>query len=270
MSRSLKSQGRKKIGALQRAFDIVNLFGANTPELGNGEIADALGLHKSTVAGLIYTLEANGYLTQNPATRKYRLGFVFVERASVLLSHLEIREIARPHLEQLRNACNETVNLGVRDGADIVYIERLSGNQTLVMRSEVGRREPVHATALGKAILAWLSTTDVNATVPRTAFKARTPNTLTNRTALSRNLQETRERGYAIDDEENEIGGRCVAAPIFDSAGCPIAAVSISIPTQRASLNDLARFGAQVRETARTVSASMGYLPKLTQAASHK
>jgi DNA-binding IclR family transcriptional regulator len=253
---------RKKIGALQRAFDILNLFDAHTKELGNTEIAQTVQLHKSTVAGLIHTLEVNGYLAQNPATRKYRLGLKLVERAAVALNQLDLREIAQPHLRALRDECNESVNLAIQDGAEVVYIERLFGGHALGIRSEIGKRAALHSTALGKAILAWRAPKQTQEFLKNYEFETVTPKTFTRRDQFLRELTKTRERGFAIDDEENEIGGRCVAAPVFDASGAPVAAISVSVPIQRFPANDVPRLGARVREAARAISYQLGYLPK--------
>src|SRR5512136_2558474 len=153
----------KKIGSIQRAFDILNLFSDQSSELGTTEIARALSLHKSTTASLVYTLEANGFLSQNPDTRKYRLGLKLVERAFTMLDQVEVRQVAYPFLRELRDQWNETVNLAIFDGPDIVYVERMLGTKALGMRSEVGRRAPAHSTALGKAILACLPIARVQA-----------------------------------------------------------------------------------------------------------
>ncbi len=252
----------KAIGSVQRAADILNLFDKTSPELGTTEIAKALGLHKSTVASLVYTLEANGYLLQNPDTRKYRLGYKLVERASALLEQVEIRQIAYPFLLDLRNHWNETVNLAVLDGSDIVYVERFLGTKALGMRSEVGYRAPVHSTALGKAILACVSPAIAQSFIKKHGLTALTPKTITDPDIFCAELEKTRERGYAIDDEENEIGGRCVAVPIFDHTGTAVAAVSISSPTARLPLDQVAEAGAMVRETARAISRQLGYVPR--------
>ncbi len=251
-----------KIGSVQRAIDILNLFDGRCPELGTTDIARALGLHKSTTASLVYTLEANGFLNQNPETRKYRLGLKLVERAFAMLDQVEIRQIAYPHLNELRNQWNETVNLGILDGPDMVYVERMLGTKALGMRSEVGRRAPAHATALGKAILSCLSLSEARSFVDRYGLPSITPKTITDPDAFFIELDKTRERGYAIDDEENEIGGRCVAVPIFDHTGQAIAAVSVSAPTTRLPREDVPRVGAQVRETAKAISRGLGYLPR--------
>ncbi|MBI4790583.1 MAG: IclR family transcriptional regulator [Chloroflexi bacterium] len=252
----------KTIGSLQRAIDILNLFDSQTPELGTTDIAKSLGLHKSTVASLIYTLEANGYLRQNPNTRKYRLGFRLVERASAMLEHVEIRQVAYPFLLELRNKWNETVNLAVLDGHEIVYVERFLGTKALGMRSEVGYRAPAHSTALGKAILACYPTTYAQSLIKQFGLAAVTPKTITDPDQFCAELEKTREQGFSVDDEENEIGGRCVAVPIFDHAGKAVAAVSISSPTARLPLDQVGEAGAMVRDTARAISRNLGYVPR--------
>ena len=252
----------RKIGSVQRAVDILNLFDSQSPELGTTEIARALGLHKSTTASLVSTLAMNGFLNQNPDTRKYRLGLKLVERAFAMLDQVEIRRIAYPALQELRNQWNETVNLAILDGADMVFIERMLGTKALGMRSEVGRREPAHSTGLGKAILSTLSLADVKEFIAAHGLPAVTPKTITDPEKFYVELDRVREQGYAVDDEENEIGGRCVAVPIFDHTGKAVAAVSISAPTARLPMSDVPQAGAMVRETAKVISRNLGYLPR--------
>jgi DNA-binding IclR family transcriptional regulator len=249
----------KLIGSVQRAIDILNLFDNQAEELGTTEIARSLNLHKSTVASLVYTLEANGYLTQNMKTRKYRLGFKLAERVSVMLNHLQIRQVVYPFLQELHQEFNETINLGMLDGASVVYIERLQSTRPLGMRSEIGRRTLAHSTALGKAMLACLSPTELNAFIACHGLPALTQNTITEPRDLLEELEKTRQLGYAVDNEENEIGGRCTAAPIFDQTGRVVAAVSISLPTARLPVTDFPIYGSRIRDVARAVSRSLGY-----------
>jgi IclR family transcriptional regulator, KDG regulon repressor len=259
---TLVSVERRKIGSVQRAIDILNLFSRTIPELGTTEIAEALGLHKSTVAGLIFTLEANGYLDQNPATRKYRLGLRILERSSALLSQVEVRKVAMPWLEQLRSWFGEGVKLAIRDGVDVVYIEQLQGTHPLGVRDEVGKRAPVYCTALGKALVAWLPPSEVSEIVGRCKFTPFTPNTITSPGQFIAELDRTRARGYALDDEEIEMGGRCISAPIFNHTGRPVAAVSVSVPLPRIPISEIPRFAEKVRETAKTVSTRLGYMER--------
>lgn len=249
---------RKVIGSVQRAIDILDLFDEHHPELGTTEIAQALDLPKSTAAGLILTLGHNGYLEQNQATRKYRLGYKLAERAGLLLSQFDLRQIAAPALETLRNRCNESINLAIRDGTYVVYIERLYGTSMLGMRSEIGKRERVHSTALGKAILATMPEIEIQKFISKTDFVAVTPRTITSPAAFLDELRRTCQRGFAIDDEENELGGRCVAAPIFDYRGSAVAAVSISVPIQRFPSDQIEEYGRLVKDTAGEISRKLG------------
>ncbi len=258
----MMTHASKKIGSVQRAVDILNLFGSQSHELGTTEIARALGLHKSTTASLVYTLEANGFLSQNPDTRKYRLGLKLVERAFAMLDQIEIRQVAYPFLRDLRDKWNETVNLAIMDGPDVVYVERLLGTKALAMRSEVGRRAPAHVTALGKALLACLPTVGIQAYIDQYGLPALTPRTITDPVTFLAEIEKSRELGYAVDDEENEIGGRCVAVPVFDHTGHPVAAVSVSAPTTRLPVSEFPQVGAMVRETARCISRGLGYIPR--------
>ncbi len=252
----------KVIGSLQRAIDILNLFDERTPELGNTDIAKQLGLHKSTASSLIRTLEINGYLAQNATTRKYRLGFKLLERASSVLNQLQVRDVAFPALQVLRDELDETVNLAIIDGGDAVYIERLLGTKLLGVHSEVGKRAAAHSTALGKAILACVPLVEVQAFIKKYGLPAITTRTITDRARFLEELDKVRELGFALDDEENEVGGRCVAAAVFDHAGKPIAAVSVSAPSARFAMSDVARIGARVLETAKTISRNLGYVPR--------
>lgn len=249
---------RKVINSVQRSVDILGLFEHHGRELGTTEIAELLGLHKSTAAGLIYTLERNGFLGQNPATRKYQLGFRLVELGSLVLRQLDIRQAARPHMEHLGRTVGETVNLGIRDGTDVVYIERVAGSHSLGMRRDIGSRTPLYASALGKVLLAWLPPAEREPILKRLTFSPRTPRTIVSQDAFERDLAETRERGFAIDDEENEIGGRCVAAPILDHRGQAVAALSVSSPVSRTPAESLPERGQQVSEAARNVSRQIG------------
>jgi IclR family transcriptional regulator, KDG regulon repressor len=250
---------RKIIGSVQKAIDILNLFDAQNPELGTTEIAVTLEMPKSTAAGLVHTLKVNGCLEQNPQNRKYRLGFKLVELSTRLLNQIGLRQAALPHLRMLRDWCNEGVNLAVQDGGEVIYIERLFGTGILGMRSEIGKREPAHSTALGKAILSRSSDTEIKNFIDRCGLPAITPHTLTERARFIADLQLTRERGFALDNEENELGGRCVAAPIMDYARRVAAAVSISAPVQRLPDSQIALYGAKVKETAAMISRQLGY-----------
>lgn len=249
---------QKIIGSVQRAMDILDLFNLRTQELGITDIARALDLPKSTIAGLIATLEHNNYLDQNTLTRKYRLGFKLAERAGVFLSQYDLRQAAIPILEELRDSTNESVNLAIRDGQSVIYIERMLGNNMLGMRSEIGKRELVHSTALGKAMLAQLPLAEIKQFIASYEFIPVTPQTITDSAVFLKELGEVLVRGFSVDNQENELGGRCVAAPIFDYLGQPVAAISVSVPIQRFPKEKIPEFGMLVMQAARGISLQLG------------
>jgi IclR family acetate operon transcriptional repressor len=226
--------------------------------LGITDIARALDLPKSTIAGLIATLEHNNYLDQNRLTRKYRLGFKLAERAGVFLNQYDLRQAAIPILEELRDSTNESVNLAIRDGQRVIYIERMLGNNMLGMRSEIGKRELVHSTALGKVMLAQLPLDEIKQFVSSYEFISVTPQTITDPVVFLKELEEILARGFSVDNQENELGGRCVAAPIFDYLGKPVAAISVSVPIQRFPEEKIPEFGTMVVQATRAISLQLG------------
>lgn len=250
----------KLIASVQRAVDILDLFDHTRIELGTTDIARELGLAKSTISGLVQTLEWTGLLERNPTTRKYRLGYKLAEYAGILLNQTDLRQLAMPYLEELLDWCNESVNLAVPDKSYMVYIERLYGTNSLGIRSEIGKREPVHSTALGKAILAYTAPAEIQDLLQDIVFIPRTSKTIENQKALLDNLAVIHQRGYALDDEENELGGRCVAASIMDHRSEPVAAISISAPIQRLPMERVPEYGEKVIEAARAISKRLGYL----------
>jgi len=247
------------ISSLQRALDILSLFGSQTPELGITDIAKALNLHKSTASGLVYTLERNGYISQNPDNRRYHLGLQLVERAGVLLDQIEIRKIAMPELEDLRDWSSESVNLAILEENQIIYIERLLTDKSLGFRNHIGKRAWPHSTALGKAILSHLPQQQALAILQSYPLESMTPNTITDIDHLLQQFEVFRRQGYAIEREENEIGGLCISAPIHNYGATPIAAVSVSFPLSRLDEAIIADCGAKVREVAQRISAKLGY-----------
>ena len=247
------------ISSLQRALDILSLFGPQSPELGITDIAKALNLHKSTASGLVYTLQHNGYLAQNPENRRYHLGLQLVERAGVLLDQIEIRKIAMPELEHLRDWSSESANLAILEENQIIYIERLLTDKSLGFRNHIGKRAWPHSTALGKAILSHLPTKQALAVLQSYPLQSMTPNTITDVDQLMRQFEGFRRCGYAIEREENEIGGLCISAPIHNHTAIPVAAVSVSFPLSRLNEAMISTYGAEIQDVARRISEKLGY-----------
>jgi IclR family KDG regulon transcriptional repressor len=179
----------------------------------------------------------------------------------VLLDQIDLRKISTPYLEELRQWSGESINLAIRDHNEVVYIERLFGHHSLGIRSELGKRARLHSTALGKAILANMNPEEIQAILTGYEFIPVTPKTIMNLKDFLVELERVKKAGYAIDEEENELGGRCLAAPVFNNDGIPVAAVSISIPVQRLPREKIIEYGAKIREAALDISRNLGYFP---------
>ena len=254
-----KAKDPRIITSLQRALDVLSLFGPQTPELGITDIAKALDLHKSTAFGLVYTLQRNGYIAQNPENRRYHLGLQLIERAGVLLDQIEIRKIALPELEYLRDWSSESVNLAIMEDNQIIYIERLLPDRSLGFRNHIGKRAWAHSTALGKAILSHLPPQEARQLLDAYPLQAMTPHTITDIGVLMDQFAQFREQGYAIEREENEIGGLCISAPIHNFSARPVAAVSVSFPLSRLDEGKVAFYGSEIRAVAQNISVNLGY-----------
>jgi IclR family acetate operon transcriptional repressor len=245
---------------VKKAMDILDcLAGARKP-LSCSEIGRRLGMPRSTAYRLLTTLAIGGYVVSDSDGfgKRYRLGFKILELASRLLDGMELRRQALPFLRELRDATEETVHLVVADGAQVTYIEKVDSLKTVRMHSAVGRQGYMHSTAVGKAILAY-SNGDPTKTLEQQGLPALTPKTITSKNALLEELEVVREQGYAVDDGENEDGIRCVGAPVFDHQGEVIAALSVSGPSFRFSLERVRELSGVVKGAALQVSRQLGY-----------
>ncbi|HET9402445.1 MAG TPA: IclR family transcriptional regulator [Candidatus Acidoferrales bacterium] len=248
-----------RVQVLDRALALLDCIGAERRELSLSELCRGLNLHKSTVHRLVMVLERHRLVEKNPETSRYRLGIKLFELGSKSLRELDLRDHARPYLARLMRDTEETVNLCILDGTDVLYIEKMESQRNLRMASAVGHRFPACCTALGKAILAELPRQTVLRLIKDSKLKKRTRNTLTTAAALLADLDAVRIRGYSIDNEENEEGARCVGAAVHDHSGRPIAAISVSGPAFRMSKVKVAEVGQALTAAAAELSADLGY-----------
>ncbi|KZE38999.1 IclR family transcriptional regulator [Bhargavaea cecembensis] len=249
----------KVIQSVDRAIDILELFMASKPELSIKEISGKLELSKSTVHGIIKTLEYRGYLQQDPESLKYRLGIKLFELGNVVGNSMDIRKIASPLIRGLVEELSETVHLAVMEREEVVYVEKLEGPRTLTIYSHVGKRAPVHCTGVGKAILAYQSEEQIERMLTSGDLVAHTQHTMTDISVIREHLRTIRENGYAVDDEEIELGLKCVAAPIFDHQGNVTASISCSAPKVRADEVSFAEMVGKIMAAASEISAALGY-----------
>jgi IclR family acetate operon transcriptional repressor len=245
---------RQRVQSLDRALDLLEAL-AGAEELGVSELAARTGLVPSTAHRLLATLVARGYAAQNPATGRYLTGYKLLELTSGLQDRLgRLRAAARPHLEAIQRETGETTNLVVLEGRNAVYVDTVAGSRSVRLFIEVGQAIPAHTSGSGKALLAWRSPADLAALLDGEPLAASTPRTLTALPALEADLAQVRRQGYAIDDEEHELGVACVATPVLDTAGQALAAISVTGPAPRM---DAGRLAELLREHARQVSAAL-------------
>jgi IclR family acetate operon transcriptional repressor len=254
-----KQQDSASVQSVARAVEILKSFSWERPERGVNELARELGLHKSTVSRLMMTLECGGLLFREPASDRYRLGIELISLATQVISHLDVREIARPYLRELAEACQETVNLVVLDAGEVVNLEQsVPPARQIKNMGWIGRRMPPHCTAAGKALLAHLPPEDLDRVLPA-QLERFTPHTIVDRHALERDLARTREQGYALVEEELEEGLNALAAPVYDHRGKVTAAVSAAGPAYRVTAALYPRLAAQLIDTAGSISRRLGH-----------
>jgi len=247
-----------RLSSVATAVRLMKAFSEEQVEIGISELARRLGVAKSTVHRLAVTLVADGMLERNPDSGKYRLGIALFRLGSLVRRRMILSNEARPLLRELREKVNETVHLAVLDGNEIMYVYNLESTQAIRMRSDVGVRKPAYCTAEGQAILAF-QPSEVVERVVRHGLPARTPQTITDAAELRKVLDGIRQRGCAIENEESEIGMRCVAAPLRNDTGEVVAAIGLAGPVSRLSKKALTAFIPHVIETAAAISARLGH-----------
>ena len=251
--------------SLERGLAILSSFSAGRQLIGVSEIAQELGLTRSTAHRYIATLAQLGYLHQDAATRKYALGPRVLDLGFTAINSMELRHVAAPHLHRLCDETGNTVNLAILDDVDIVYVERFRASAPAPERDRP--RPPCRLPAPGVLHLHGQGAARVPAGEPsattlldRTTFARRGPNTRTSKTALLADLRRIRETGIAVNNEELAYGLRSVAVPVFSAGGEVVAALNLAAHRTMVSLDDLiARLGPIMQRTAAGISAQLGY-----------
>jgi DNA-binding IclR family transcriptional regulator len=250
--------GRGLIGSLLHGLEILDMFERDRPEIGIGEMAQQLGLHRSTTSRLAATLAVAGYLESAGEPGRYRLSGRLAALGELAAAEGDVRRTALPYLQELVQELGETGHLGVLEGTEAVTIEVVDGWQTVRMHSWVGKRSPAHCSSMGKALLAGLSAAEFDARYPGRRLEARTDQTITDTGALRQHLAGVRERGYAVDRGELEPHLCCVAGPVFDRTGAVVASISVSGPDSRIDEAGVPAIAAAVRRAAGQISARLG------------
>ena len=248
------------VQSVERALSIIEEISKYERGLRITDISNKLDLHISTTHRLLNTLIHMGYVQQDEETNKYELTLKLFEIGNRKLTNMDILDVAKPYAEELMKDINEVVHIVVRDGNEIVYIDKVEANNVISMSSNIGKRSPMYCTSVGKAILAELSIHETNEILDRTDYIKYTEHTLANKQEVLNEIIEVQKKGYAVDNEENEIGVRCVGSVIFDRDGDAIGAISISGPAFRVKEENMDALGETVKTYANLISREMGYM----------
>lgn len=257
--RDTPPQGTYKVQALDRAFAVLDLLGESETPLGLAQVANSLQLHKSTAHRFLMVLERH-HMVERTGGGKFRLGLRLFDFGNRAIEQYDLRERAQPHLRRLVAETEETAHLCILEQARVIYIDKIEPARSVRMITRVGASNPVHCTAVGKAMLAFLPEDRVDDIVRRTRFERFTPRTIATAEALRSEIEKTHRRGYAVDDEELEEGLRCIAVPVLDAQRLPVAAVSISGPSFRVTAQKLPSIANHLLQCVRGISSDMGFI----------
>ncbi|WP_370325631.1 IclR family transcriptional regulator, partial [Euzebya sp.] len=222
-----------RLSSVRNAVRVLKAFSARHRTFGVSELARRLDLSTSTTHRLLATLVAEHLVEQDPETGRYQLGLAVYDLIAAVSPGYDLTEAVLPPMTMLRHRTGETVQVGVLDGREVVYVERLESTHTLRMFLDVGRRNDAHCTGTGKVLLAHLPPDVLDRTLDGWDLVAKTDRTITDHAALRRSLATIRDIGYAHNDEESEIGAVSVGAPVRDASGAVVAALSVAGPTPR-------------------------------------
>lgn len=252
-----KTDGPYQLHGLERAVSVLEVLSESQAPLSLAEICRRMNLHKSTAHRSLMVLERSA-LIERTSENRFRLGLKLYELGNRAVEQIDLRARVYPFFRRLAMDVRETVHLGVLQKTSVVYLDKVEPNRRICMSSKIGSSNPVYCTSLGKAMLAFQPEETIAKIVSSIRFTRYTPKTLCSREKLFEHLETVRRRGYAIDDEEIELGVRCIGAPIFNEDRLAIAAVSISGPTSRITAQNIRAIAQRVLTCCREISASLG------------
>ncbi len=260
---SLQASQKKArpLRAVQRVMAILDSFSLERPQLGISEIASLVGLTPSSVYRVVATLERGGFLEQDLATGKYRLGLELFSLGAIVLEQMGLGRQSYPFMEELSLISRETINLGVLRHGEVMYVQKIESPEILRAGLTVGSCIPMHCTAIGKVLLAHLPEAQVEEILRHTGLGSFGPNCITDLARLKAHLAEIRERGYSLDDQELQVDARGIAAPIWDHTGKVVAGLSVAGPATRLTFARMEELRPALLRAAEGISRRMGYSP---------
>src|SRR5215470_2538198 len=242
------------VTAVERALNILEAAAHRRDGFTNSEISRKLNIPKSSASYILRTLERRGYLRRETETGRYRLGLKILSLGGDAQANLDIADVALPFMRALVERLHLTIHLAVLDQGEAVYIEKVEAPGFFRVNTWVGRRMFLHSTSVGKCLLAWLPKQEVEAIVKQQGLKKRTPKTITTMTRLLADLERVKDEGFAVDDEENSLGARCLGAPVFDATGNVVAALGASGTLTQVDEAGMPRLAEAVKESARRIT----------------
>lgn len=247
------------VQSVDRTLTIIEALAMNPRGMGVGEISEQIELHKSTVHRLLATLVDRGYVRKDQHNR-YQLTLKLFEIGSKRIEDLDMLEVARPYLEQIMEQTNEVVHLVTLEDKAIIYIDKVEPNTTIRMHSRIGVRRPLYCTAVGKAILSTMREEEVEEIWENSTIERLTQYTITDLKQMKYELELIRERGYAIDEQENELGVRCIAIPLLDYTKRACGAISVSGPVGRMTDETIKKFAEILIPKGKEIRKELGYM----------
>lgn len=252
---------KQRAQTVDKALRVLDAVAESEKPMNLTSLVTETGFEKTTTHRLARSLADGGLLRFDPESRCYALGWRLIELGELASQRTKALSVADPHLNRLRDETGETIHLGAYDdNGQVVYLAQKSSSAAVVVRARIGQRRPLHATAMGKVLLAFGPDEWLLRLLKEPEIEAFTANTITEKEDLQAHLRRIHRLGFAIDDEEMTQGIRCVAAPVLDYAGRAVAAISVTGPTFRVSRSDLDRLTAQVVSAAAMISSELGYL----------
>jgi DNA-binding IclR family transcriptional regulator len=251
------------VQSVERSMILLEKLAEEKNGIGITRLSEMVGLHKSTVHRLLGTLMSRGYVEKKIDSDKYKLGKKILFLASSILDSMDLRKIARPYLRKLANTTNEVVHLSILDGDEAVYVDKLESdymNSSVRMNSQIGKRVPLYCTAVGKVLVAHLDDAAIRAIVKEESMIKLTEKTITNMDDFIEEINRVREKGYALDDVENEEGIRCIAVPIYDKDKKITASASVSGLTIILNGEKLELVKEELIKTCKLISYQLGYI----------
>jgi IclR family KDG regulon transcriptional repressor len=242
-----------EVKTLARGLKILQLLANSQEGVGITELAEQMEMDKASVSRIVQTLAKYGYAEKAPDGRRYQLGAMIVNLSRSVIDRMPLRDVAKPYLHEMVERTGECAHLAIFANGQVLYIDQVESPATLRVNADVGHMAPLHCTALGKALLAF-----GDYDIPE-RLDSLTNRTITSVAELEKDLEETRRRGYALDDEEYDYGVRCIAVPVRDLRGKVIAAIGISGPSHRMNLEQIPELAIQVVEVGQMLSDRLSF-----------